>query len=504
MPHRRMPARVAAGVFALLLAAVTARCTGERDRDVAAASGGTDAGAAADRWCATLALPDQLCPFIPHDVNDTLPIGYAELSDSTQRPFDVFSWQSFVALNWPADGQGQPLPVSGPGDSLGAPRVWESYAEPADVFGGGEPEGCNFTSGRRVLRLMAKNAHGMSGGSILESTGQPLIDRNLNFALYEIRMNPDWVTYVDTAGLRTAQGQQGKEVNFPVGSYANLDSLTGGSVGAIEMKMVWRILQTEKGDDPSQFYSQTASIYVPAQNSQTGSALCIDSVTVGLVGMHIVHKTTSQPGWVWSTFEHKELAPTCASGAGTCGNANTRYSFFNPSCPSSTCPWNTPPSLAQGDSTFLWAASPPYAANYAIGGSGTQAVRTQTVFLETDSVTAEWQQKLQGTVWANYRLIGSQWVNPEVPGAYGIPEILGNSALETYIPDSSSCTRCHVQAVDAGGERADFSFLLGLAGNGDEEAYFRAVRAAAPPPQPAPRRDTSRTGAAAPDTGKQR
>jgi hypothetical protein len=494
MRHRSNPARLAAGLLTLALAAGCSR-DGDAPEVVAAA----DSGSTVDRWCAPLNQPNALCSSIPHDVNDTLRVGYAELQDTTQKPFDIFSWQSFVALNWPADDSGQPLSVSSPGDSAGAPRVWQSYVTPQSVFGGSSISGCGG-EGRLLLSLMAKNAQGLGGGAILEATGQPLIDRNLNFAMYDIRVNPEWVTYVDTAGLTTAQGQAGKEVNFTQGYYANKDSLTGGTVGAIEIKAVWRILDPASGDDTTRFYAQPAAIYVPAQNSSTGSAMCIDSVTVGLVAMHIIHKTSSQPGWVWSSFEHVELAPTCTSTSSACGDTAVRYSFFDASCSSGTCPWNTPPSLAQGDTTYLWAATAPYAAKYAIGGHGTQAVRTQAIYAPTDTTTAEWRAKLAGTVWANYRLIGSQWLNPEVPGA-GIPQVLGNSALETYIPDESSCVGCHKSATDAAGEFADFSFLLAMADSAPT-TYFRAVRPAAsgrttttpPAPRDTGRADTTKSG----------
>jgi hypothetical protein len=325
--------------------------------------------------------------------------------------------------------------------------------------------------------MMAKNGDDLSGGDILEATGQPLIDRNGNFALYEIRLNPAEVNYIDSAGLTTEQGQQGKTVFFPYSYYT--DSMhTAGPMGAIEVKATWRILDAAKGDDVKRFYHHRAVVYVPAGNSSTGQAMCIHA-TVGLVAIHIIHKTQNQQRWVWSTFEHEDLAPTCASTGGTCGVPARRYSFYNGSCPTSVCVWNQPPAFP-ADSVFVWNASQPYAGAYEfydtvstsplkVDTFGTQVVRRVPVFPETDSVTASWRAAVAGTVWAHYRLIGSQWANPEAPpqtGA-GIPDTLGNSALETYIPLTSSCTVCHYGATDAAGERSDMSFVLGLAGQGN-------------------------------------
>src|SRR4051812_24010322 len=74
-----------------------------------------------------------LSPDIPHDVVAKVSLGYSSLSASVQQPFDEFSWQSFVALNWPADPFGRPLR-----DSIlthaASPRVWEFYRTPQDVF----------------------------------------------------------------------------------------------------------------------------------------------------------------------------------------------------------------------------------------------------------------------------------------------------------------------------------------------------------------------------------
>ena len=46
--------------------------------------------------------------FVPHEVDIFLNNGYQGLTPKTQPCFDVFSWQSFVALNWPANSDGSP------------------------------------------------------------------------------------------------------------------------------------------------------------------------------------------------------------------------------------------------------------------------------------------------------------------------------------------------------------------------------------------------------------
>ena len=92
---------------------------------------------------------------------------------------------------------------------------------------------------------------------------------------------------------------------------------------------------------------------------------------------------------------------------------------------------------------------------------------------------------LQGSVWANYQLISTQWVGEL--GTLPKPAFLANVTLETFnqIPSppsdgpfpypspkynpfapnvSASCMKCHFVATTASGKLAgDFSFLLGNA-----------------------------------------
>src|SRR6266540_7309246 len=56
-------------------------------------------------YCANPATPNILCSMMPGDINKgALNPGYeGGMTLTTQLPFDVVSWQSFVALNWPSD-----------------------------------------------------------------------------------------------------------------------------------------------------------------------------------------------------------------------------------------------------------------------------------------------------------------------------------------------------------------------------------------------------------------
>ena len=236
---------------------------------------------------------DTLCSKLPHDITETFGFGYSSLSGAKQRAFDNFSWQSFVALNWPSDGSGSPLPGQ-IGTAPNAPRVWEKYKTPGEVFGlAGKMsllKGKANLEGRRVFQMTTKSDQSgdtsITTGAFHQATGQPLIDRNLNFVVYDIVMNPTEEKYIMKNGLNTAAGQKafraaGKEVSFPMGFYDDNATHTGGAVGAIEVKTAWRIL-VPGVDDLSRYYNVKGVILISADQSESGEALVINA-TLSLI-----------------------------------------------------------------------------------------------------------------------------------------------------------------------------------------------------------------------------
>lgn len=394
----------------------------------------------------------QPCQILPIDVK--VPgAGYGEggnVGPQEQGLFDLFSWQSFASLNCPANLNAPP-----PKDPLdNNPRVWETFVDALDLYGVPDKVLASYqaktnTTGGKVLRLTAKNVH-FHGGELafLEATGYPLIDRNLNFVVYEVRLNPTEEQYVKSNGLNTYQGQK----KF----FQNPKNAVSFPPGAIEIKAAWRILDTTKGDDPSKFYTRKASIYIEGKYTEQHKPLFIPNVTVGLVGLHIIRKTQSFPQWIWGTFEqvNNDLGQY---------DAYKNNSFFNPECPS--CPINSPPTLLQQQNKYKWALSPPYAIKYVytVGKRqfGTQVVRASDIFAETQALNQKWQasQGIAGTVWQNYQLIGTQWEAFN----FKFPKILANTTMETYNQPSSSCIDCHHFATTSFGHKpADFSFVMGI------------------------------------------
>jgi hypothetical protein len=455
---------------AIAVLVITMACGGSKKTETSVMSNNQDSITA----CNADSLMAQLSPNIPHEVDAVLGLAYNSILPGVQPCFDIFSWQTFVALNWPADAAGNPLPNFT--DSAQAQRVWEYYQAPSQVFQTNEfllpfKGPYKMQPGLKGLHQFATLSSEMAitlPDSIKQATGQPLIDKNLNFVLYEIKMNPDEVNYINTYSLNTTEGQQAfkndsNSIFFPTGTY------TAG-IGAMEIKSTWKILVSGK-DNFSSYYTRPAVIYVPASQSANKQPLYLKE-TVGLVAMHIIHKTNRFQTWVWSSFEHINNAPEKA-GVDTATNI---YAFYNPVC--KTCKTNAKPPKAN---PYVWQIQKPYAANYAnivnSDSFGTQVVRTNPVYVPTDNINKKMQKKLNNlkSVFANYRLIGSQWAISQDSPPFGLilaPDTLANTTLETYVQNSSCTMTCHKFATDAVGAPSDFSFLLAHARS---TAYLKAI-----------------------------
>jgi len=416
-----------------------------------------------------------LCSYLPIDVDTSFSVGYdSDLDSAKQRLFDIFSWQTFVALNWPADNNGNPI-----GNSIGdydtLMRVWEYYRDPADIFGN-EPQLVIHLSAakqqsHKFFYMDSKSPSALHQGDsteFKEADGHPLIDRNLNFAVYEIRVNHVEDTFITNHNLTTIKGidsfyNSSGEISLPESDSASRNP------GAMEIKAAWRILDVSKGDDPSRYYTRNAIIYVDSSSSMNNKPLMINA-KVGLVGMHIIRNTKKfYQNQIWTTFEHIDNTPDDIQGAQM--DTSKKWSFYNPLC--LNCPLNDTPILAKTDNgVYRWAATPPYAKHYAVGAPsqsfgkifGTQAVRQYPVYKYTEQINKIWQAKLKGTVWANYRLIGTQWQQAESHPPPNAPHFLANTTLETYIQKDASCISCHgfagVKLPNGNYIRTDFSFLF--------------------------------------------
>lgn len=467
-----------AGVaFAAALSALG--CTTERT--------GTGTPATADAESASLPT---LSSSFPGDVA-------TDQANANQTDFDTFSWEAFVALNWPPDGG----TIGQNGDN---PTVWESWSSTTDLI---EGEGQLEFGQRYVPDACAELAAAAPGIKILDAVskvddffqeasgnalGSPLVDVNGNFVRFEILLSLPAYTYAQQAGLwspdhlnnLTSDSNQPvtRQFNYPCSSTATPDS------GAVLVKAAWMLLDD---DDDDRYHSEQALIWTPGLHTTSGEAECEPS-RVGLIGLHVATKTKKQNGWIWSTFEQVSNAPDCTTPGSadatppndSCGDPAPGFNIF-PADTGNVAQCNSGPSSNGGsanpacdgstqgccDSADDWCTTIASSAN-----SATQRSRIcrqypiGTVDPPAPALSAQYQQAFaqvsSESAWQHYQLVGTQWntaftsacdniqgdpardpnlTDPTtvVPTVDGFA-FLGNTTMESY--DQPSCMGCHGSA----------------------------------------------------------
>jgi hypothetical protein len=410
-----------------------------------------------------------LSPTLP--VTITVPQKNPDLAQ-LQTDFDVFSWQTFVALNWPAKADGTPnQDVQIGQDGALVRSVWETWKESIEVFknDGSAPDPWNSS---RDVPPECASLRGPDGTKVLSNIGKkpdvlfsstqpfltgPLIDQNGAFARFEISLNQSMFDYIVNNKLYNKEGQaqfakENKRVGFACTGSADGDS------GAIMVKAAWKVLG--KGDDVSQFYTRKALVWTPATESPKAPASC-KVADVGMIGLHIATKVENTPQWVWSTFEHRSNLPDANSLP-----TKQPYSFYNQNCENCT-PVNQPPPR-------------PWNPNGV--GQPTQITRVTPIDAPTTALNKSWQAALASvnanSPWQYYDLVGTQWptltstdcnkASATSPAGNPAPQFLANTTLESYTQGntpntSSSCIECHKNAAATTGKFSDFTYMLSMA-----------------------------------------
>jgi len=448
-------------------------------------------------FCAS-AKGNQPCRVAPVDVPEfDASFVYRFLAYHAQRPFDRFSWQAFTALMGDLDAP----------DQIGP---WESFPTRRDLIS-------EMTYPNPACLEGLPNGH-LLLASYVQSSGDILVDQAGNFVLFETRINPVATNYIlgnglDTKDGRAAFAKSGAAIEFPIGHMkakstvaetslaaqahdrggkSSTSSNSGAAVpapvippsapgvmGAQLLKFAWRILPdtpAQDGQGAHAYYTRQARISLGPDQTMDGQAKCLD-VTVGLVGLHIVQRVESGNGdrWIWASFEHVDNVPLAsnarrpnsiitddpfANGCLAPDQTDQAYAFYGGHTAQGMAA-NQP--IAGG---IRWADSPPYARSVS-GGAVVppDIVRCWRLFSGTAETNFVWQNKLTGTVWQNYMLLGTQWIGNPGGAPFGVgevPRFLTNSALESFMQHQSdaTCLGCHSRAATDAGQPANFTFLL--------------------------------------------
>jgi hypothetical protein len=387
--------------------------------------------------------------------------------------FDIYSWNTFISLNWPALPNGSPDPNTKIGQNGDNDTVWEHYRDVADIFlpGGATPTyngpvsvptqcKASYKPGMRILSQVGKTPTVLTDFSQPFNTG-PLIDQNGVYTRYEILVNQPMFDYILQNKLYSKAGQQAfkGEVTFPCGA-------DNGPEGAIMVKSSWRVISPA---EKKRFHTQTVLVYTPASQNPSYPASCSPKL-MGLVGLHVGHKTDSASQWLWSTFEHVDNAPTEADVASNPSKvARKKYNYYNPKCSAKNCPPNQVPPRPWNPTKVSAFHSQVVRMNMFKGN--------EFAFTSADARNADALQLLLGvnknSVWQYYELISTMWpTNPgkcaAIPGdplGTPAPNFLANTTLETYIQGmvpnvSSNCIECHNNATMTIPKASDFTYIL--------------------------------------------
>jgi len=336
-----------------------------------------------------------------------------KLSDTLSRPaFDRFSWNTFIALNWPLhqDTTARGIPLNPDEDTTflnmhnTTPVVWTSYKNQYDLYGNkknrSRPTAWDSTSSYKTLCGGSTKLRAVFGRTKFntlpveeadEAFSVPLIDQDTNYVLYEIRYNKTHYDFV-RGGTKDSTWRYLKKnlVAYQMNNHdkANMpasDTTRKNPQGALMMKAAWREVTD---DEAKNYYVINEKVYDPI------SGTCIKK-QLGLVGLHFAQKLKGFRQWVWSSFEHINNVP----GQGSNG---LPYSFNNnDSIPVTSNGFANKPK----NSIIIHDKSK----RIPVQVTRLDSIPTTPNDSSTMHINSEYQKRLAKTVWKNYQLVITQW-----------------------------------------------------------------------------------------------
>ncbi|MFN2378346.1 MAG: hypothetical protein ABR538_17590 [Candidatus Binatia bacterium] len=161
-----------------------------------------------------------------------------------------------------------------------------------------------------------------------------------------------------------------------------------------------------------------------------------DTCLLGMVGMHVAHKTSTNARWNWSTFVHRDAfasrdGSSPLFGSGHCEAAGSGQARNCNDCEDGRCV------------TRLCRTYRPAPATAELNDE----IAAMLVDAKVPVLRAA----------SNYEMLGVQWVDQVADPPRPYPADLANPLLETFVTSTKSgdCYSCHVRA-----EKGDFLFFL--------------------------------------------
>jgi hypothetical protein len=282
--------------------------------------------------------PNFISPSVPHDV----PAGKA----ASVQDLAVFAWREFIALNWPsvdpattglrgtADTGADFVSVKKDADGSFPLLVWHTYQHKNELFPSDGKTNPSFDSKAPVYKynyvnpiMAGANNPSFSLFNNLDETSQiglcTMYAHNTIKIAYEAKVSRAIYEYANKTkltactpgscptlekalqntkgnlamygGICKTPSNAGPVVTLPCGD-ASIPGRAGE--GSIEIKAAWREL-TPQEVAGGRFFTRKVIFYTGQQFGQ----LQYQNAVWGLVALHIIHKTTSFPTFVFASWE---------------------------------------------------------------------------------------------------------------------------------------------------------------------------------------------------------
>lgn len=376
--------------------------------------------------------------------------------------FNQFAWQSFLYLVQPTAKGSRVLNFESWMPSYG---IFVAAGQHPIPFGNRPPDPCT-TPASAFGKATGEDPFFFSNLVKQAGVAQQLIAPDGRLVYYSIAINePGYDMIVGCDLYRSQCAGPLKPQNPGIDLIAQYPNLAFPD-GAVELKGSWKVL-SNKEVEAGLFHTVSGLIQRPSDGKSC------QTVTLGLVGLHIVSKTPKTRGLVWASFEHRNNAPPC-SNLNALPPLGEKWNFFDPAkCENCTTNIYQPGHPAQvcrmhpqGDPTigiFPDGQDCDEDPNQFICQEKVRAMLAESTNAIRQINDSAWRQIKQAggaidPVWANYELIGNVWtrdniIPPQLQVQVGSLSA-ANTTMETYVQNGASgrtaannCFSCHNQTA---------------------------------------------------------
>lgn len=359
--------------------------------------------------CPMIGWPELLPTFLKPDAafptNDTAGTNVPDCA------FHQWSWEAFVwATALDTSGVPRFMSLPTPEDLLpAASTAASSNASPSSAL---KVAPRPLKLGTRSFQAHATAGYVEGAGAIVEADGNMLVSQNGYPVYASVHMNESYAA--------TAQRNL-----IVTGGYQNQPANDYFEVGAAVFKATW--LRLDPGQQPpagaytTQAEVPVLTVYRTKTSMSVAPSGQTTTVTVALVGLHVVGYTVNHPEFLWGTFEHKTNSPAFPDGTfdqnSTLSDPHS-YTFYQGGTPFNQT--NLPSTDSTGKPTLNFdLATQRFSpvSNVVLANKTGSETNSPNGPVNIANLNTSAQNFLSGlpapqSAFANYNLIGTVWMEP--------------------------------------------------------------------------------------------